>query len=191
MSIVWAIRHGQASFGASEYDVLSETGIRQSEITGRYLQKARGCFDSVYTGTMKRQQDTAAHALKLMARGATPVIAAEFDEYDFAAISKTQLPGLMAEDPEVAEQLPDIFKDNVRFQQFFDILLTMKTDRICRTGIAFYEDLHGSPIALGFGKPLLYYFKNGIGHRVLSRIYPQNRRYDSRRNAIVRIPRVF
>ena len=34
---IYLIRHGQASFGADDYDVLSPTGIRQAEILGDHL----------------------------------------------------------------------------------------------------------------------------------------------------------
>ena len=119
MSIIWVIRHGQASFGASEYDRLSETGIRQSEITGRFLRKSGVRFDAVYTGTMNRQINTAESALKFMKSKAEPVIGSDFDEYDFTAIIKSQLPGLIKEDPDVAEDLQGIFNDNESFQRFF------------------------------------------------------------------------
>lgn len=37
MGSIYLIRHGQASFGADDYDVLSPTGIRQAEILGDHL----------------------------------------------------------------------------------------------------------------------------------------------------------
>ena len=37
MGVVLLVRHGQASFGADDYDVLSETGWEQSRLLGRYL----------------------------------------------------------------------------------------------------------------------------------------------------------
>jgi len=37
MGVVLLVRHGQASFGADDYDVLSETGIEQSRMLGRAL----------------------------------------------------------------------------------------------------------------------------------------------------------
>jgi len=35
MPVVYLIRHGQASFGAQDYDVLSATGHRQAEVLAR------------------------------------------------------------------------------------------------------------------------------------------------------------
>ncbi len=59
MSTLLVIRHGQASFGAANYDVLSELGERQSQELGRYLARAGVRADAVYSGPLKRQVDTA------------------------------------------------------------------------------------------------------------------------------------
>ncbi|EPM78754.1 hypothetical protein A249_34210, partial [Pseudomonas syringae pv. actinidiae ICMP 18804] len=37
MGSIYLIRHGQASFGADDYDVLSPVGIRQSRVLGAHL----------------------------------------------------------------------------------------------------------------------------------------------------------
>lgn len=63
MSTLWLIRHAQASFGASDYDVLSELGVRQSRLLGDWLATTRTPLDAVYTGPRRRQIDTAAHLL--------------------------------------------------------------------------------------------------------------------------------
>ena len=39
MGSIYLIRHGQASFGAENYDVLSPLGYRQSEALGDYLAR--------------------------------------------------------------------------------------------------------------------------------------------------------
>jgi broad specificity phosphatase PhoE len=63
MSTIYIIRHGQASFGAENYDQLSPLGRRQAEITGRYLSDCGIQFDAVYSGNLQRQQDTAQLAI--------------------------------------------------------------------------------------------------------------------------------
>jgi broad specificity phosphatase PhoE len=74
---VLLIRHGQASFGAADYDVLSATGKRQAEIVAAALQR-RGYEPSrIVTGSMRRQIETAA-ALA----GPAPEIDPRWDEYD-------------------------------------------------------------------------------------------------------------
>lgn len=51
------IRHGQASFGAADYDVLSEAGERQARIVGEALRAVRPV--AIVHGSLRRQRDTA------------------------------------------------------------------------------------------------------------------------------------
>lgn len=63
MSAIYLVRHGQASFGAADYDVLSELGHRQAALAGAEL-RARGVrIDLAASGTLRRQIDTATAAL--------------------------------------------------------------------------------------------------------------------------------
>jgi broad specificity phosphatase PhoE len=53
------VRHGQASFGAADYDVLSERGAEQAAATREALL-ARGIRPAAFaTGSLRRQADTA------------------------------------------------------------------------------------------------------------------------------------
>ncbi|HYC81805.1 MAG TPA: histidine phosphatase family protein [Solirubrobacterales bacterium] len=71
------IRHGQASFGAADYDVLSATGERQAEVVAAALAR-RGVEPSrIVTGSLRRQIDTAA-ALA----GPAPEVDRRWDEFD-------------------------------------------------------------------------------------------------------------
>ena len=56
MASIYVIRHGQASFGAANYDKLSELGCRQAEVLGHYLRECNIHFDAVYSGDLQRQQ---------------------------------------------------------------------------------------------------------------------------------------
>ncbi|MFP2905716.1 histidine phosphatase family protein [Pyxidicoccus sp. 3LFB2] len=38
MGVVYLVRHGQASFGAADYDQLSETGLAQARVLGETLR---------------------------------------------------------------------------------------------------------------------------------------------------------
>ncbi|MGG7568115.1 histidine phosphatase family protein [Rhodovulum sp. DZ06] len=59
MTEIYVIRHGQASFGAEDYDVLSALGERQARWLGEHF-KARGIRPGrVIHGSLKRQADTA------------------------------------------------------------------------------------------------------------------------------------
>ena len=59
MGVVLLVRHGQASFGADDYDVLSETGWEQSRLLGRYLAERGVTPDVVLRGDMRRHRETA------------------------------------------------------------------------------------------------------------------------------------
>jgi broad specificity phosphatase PhoE len=80
MPTVLLVRHGQASFGGSDYDVLSELGRRQAEIVGAALAERGVQPRAVVTGGLRRQIDTA----EIAAAGDWPAPTADprWDEYD-------------------------------------------------------------------------------------------------------------
>lgn len=86
MGAVFLVRHGQASFGAADYDVLSERGVEQSELVGRELARREVHPAAAYRGTLSRQRATSVAALAECAPGVPAVEDARFDEYDFADI---------------------------------------------------------------------------------------------------------
>ena len=55
MGTLYLVRHGQASFGADNYDQLSDLGTRQCQQLGRYFASKGRRFDTVITGTLQRQ----------------------------------------------------------------------------------------------------------------------------------------
>jgi len=73
------IRHGQASFGADDYDQLSQLGHRQSAMIGATLRDLGWMPDRLVTGTLSRQKQT----LASMGFDAAPEEHAGFNEYDF------------------------------------------------------------------------------------------------------------
>lgn len=59
MPLICLVRHGQGSFGAEDYDVLSEPGRTQAAVVGEELAR-RGLRDPyLVSGTLNRQRDTA------------------------------------------------------------------------------------------------------------------------------------
>ena len=58
MATIYLVRHGQASFGAENYDQLSPLGQRQATATGEYMARAGIRFDAVYSGDLSRQRET-------------------------------------------------------------------------------------------------------------------------------------
>ena len=60
MPAIYLVRHGQASFGTDDYDVLSPTGRQQAALAGRELVR-RGVRAPIFgSGTLSRQRETAA-----------------------------------------------------------------------------------------------------------------------------------
>ncbi len=84
MAELLVIRHGQASFGQDNYDVLSELGHAQSRAVGELLRQIGWEPDRLITGTLRRQKETLS---SMGFDGAAFDGAAEehpgFDEYDF------------------------------------------------------------------------------------------------------------
>lgn len=59
MSEFLLIRHGQASFGADNYDKLSELGWQQAQWLGEYFRQQNRQFDDIITGKLVRHRETA------------------------------------------------------------------------------------------------------------------------------------
>jgi len=58
MSRLLYIRHAQASYGAADYDQLSEKGYEQASILGRHLVQSGVELHNIYVGPLKRQNQT-------------------------------------------------------------------------------------------------------------------------------------
>lgn len=88
MGTLYLVRHGQASFGAANYDQLSELGQRQCRRLGEYFRSRGRRFEAVITGTLARHdQSWAALADGLGDTVPTAVRRTEaLNEYDSAAV---------------------------------------------------------------------------------------------------------
>lgn len=96
MGTLYLVRHGQASFGADDYDQLSARGREQAVRLGEHWRERGMVFDAVITGTLRRHTQT----LEGIAEGlqATPEVLQMpgLNEYDshalIAAIHPQPLP---------------------------------------------------------------------------------------------------
>ncbi|MGM0634163.1 MAG: histidine phosphatase family protein [Pseudomonadota bacterium] len=83
MSELVLVRHGQASFGADSYDRLSELGHRQVRLLAEHWLALDERFDQLYSGSLRRQRETADALLPLIAGAPEgPVIEPDLNEYD-------------------------------------------------------------------------------------------------------------
>ncbi|QDF07323.1 histidine phosphatase family protein [Myxococcus xanthus] len=92
MGVVYLVRHGQASFGAANYDQLSETGLVQARVLGEALRERLPRVDAVVTGTMARHQQTAEACLAALGCGTVAVQTAGFNEFDHEEIVARHTP---------------------------------------------------------------------------------------------------
>ena len=87
MGNLYLVRHGQASFGAADYDNLSELGHKQSVKLGEYFRDTGVAFDAVITGTLKRHVQTWQGISQGMQRESLDALAwPGLNEYDPAAV---------------------------------------------------------------------------------------------------------
>jgi broad specificity phosphatase PhoE len=86
MGVVLLVRHGQASFGAEDYDVLSEAGVEQSRVLGRALAAQDVTPAAVIHGRMKRQRDTAAALVESAGWTLSPELDEGWDEFDHLGV---------------------------------------------------------------------------------------------------------
>lgn len=80
------MRHGQASFGADDYDVLSELGYRQAVRLGEYFKYKGMGFDAAFTGTLRRQKKTFEGICEGMGTALTAEAFPGLNEYDSEAV---------------------------------------------------------------------------------------------------------
>lgn len=82
MSRILLVRHGQASFGASDYDNLSPAGHEQSRVLGAALAARGITADVVVAGEMKRHAQTATAVLDGSGWRAAMDVDAGWNEFD-------------------------------------------------------------------------------------------------------------
>ncbi|KRH98837.1 histidine phosphatase family protein [Curvibacter sp. PAE-UM] len=89
MGTLYLVRHGQASFGAADYDQLSELGSKQSERLGQYWRERGITFDAVLTGTLRRHAQTWAGIAQGAGYANAVQALAGLNEYDSEAVIAT------------------------------------------------------------------------------------------------------
>jgi len=87
------VRHAQASFGAENYDKLSELGWRQSRWLGEYFAERGATFDHVVRGSLRRHAETLAGLGDGLGRALQADEDARLDEYDSHALLQAHTGG--------------------------------------------------------------------------------------------------
>lgn len=94
MGTLYLVRHGQASFGADDYDQLSARGQAQAVRLGEYWRERGVRFDAVIRGGLLRHEQTLAGILQgLQCTDCKPLVVPELNEYDGDALVNAVHPG--------------------------------------------------------------------------------------------------
>ena len=90
MSELYLVRHAQASFGAANYDQLSDLGHRQSRWLGEHLRKRNIKFDQLVLGDMVRHEQTITGICAgMQTDGADRTVLPGLNEYNFIAMTES------------------------------------------------------------------------------------------------------
>ena len=109
MGNLYLVRHGQASFGADDYDVLSPLGYQQAVRLGEYFKTKGLVFDAALTGTLQRQVSTHDGICKGMGSQPDALQWPGLNEYDSHAVIATVHAGKLAK-PNTPEQYRHHFR---------------------------------------------------------------------------------
>jgi len=116
MGNLYLVRHGQASFGADDYDNLSALGVRQSERLGQYFAQRHIKFDAVVTGSLRRHAQTWAGIAQGGDFQMVPNVRPGLNEYDSEAVIRAihPFPLEKAESPEAYRAHFRLLRDGLR-----------------------------------------------------------------------------
>ena len=109
MGNLYLVRHGQASFGAADYDNLSSLGVQQSVRLGEYFAQKGIQFDAVLTGSLRRHAQTWAGIAKGAALEHDPVVWPGLNEYDSEAVIQAIHP-----QPLQKPDTPEVYRHHFR-----------------------------------------------------------------------------
>ena len=86
MGTLYLVRHGQASFGADDYDQLSPLGLQQAQRLGAHWLAHGQRFDTVLMGTLRRHAQTLDGIAQGLPGLPAPQVLPSLDEYDSLAL---------------------------------------------------------------------------------------------------------
>ena len=145
MATIYLIRHGQASFGADDYDKLSELGRRQAEITGHYLRDHGIHIDAAYSGTLLRQRETAQLALASQPQDVPHNIDERFNEVNNDEHLEYLIPHVVKTQPNVKALMDKGLSSSKDYQKVIDAVFNYWVSPQCKeTRIQSWEDYSGN-----------------------------------------------
>ena len=121
MGEVVLVRHGQASFGADDYDKLSDLGHQQAAWLGDYFDAHGMAFDRILRGALRRHRETADGIVASLAAGGTVEEDPRFDEFHYDPLQEEYLRATGTDAPESRASFLAMFPE--LFVQWEDGLL--------------------------------------------------------------------
>jgi broad specificity phosphatase PhoE len=144
MPTLYLVRHGQASFGAADYDNLSELGKNQARQLGAYFKAKNLRFNAAYTGTLRRQQQTYDGIAQSMGLDLHAQTRPGLNEYDSEAVLQSiQTPDAK---PLQAPHTPEGYRQHFRLLR--DGLAAWMAGHVQPRGMPSYADFVGGITAV-------------------------------------------
>jgi broad specificity phosphatase PhoE len=120
MATLYLFRHGQASFGAADYDRLSPLGERQASLLGQYLRDSGIVLDAAFSGDLLRQRQTAQLALASQPGTVEHHIEPRFNEIRNDEQLRHLLPELVKHDPRLQALVERGLESSKDYQKVID-----------------------------------------------------------------------
>lgn len=116
MGTIYLVRHGQASFGATDYDQLSPLGRQQSERLGEHWREHGLRFEAVLIGGLRRHRQTWEGLSCGLGWAPEPLVWPGLNEYDSEAVIEAihAPPPAPATSPEGYRQHFRLLRDGLR-----------------------------------------------------------------------------
>jgi len=132
MATIYLIRHGQASFGAENYDQLSPLGYRQAQVTGEYFQDHGIVFDAIYSGNLARQCETAKQAIASQAGEVPHFIDPRFNEIQNDEQIKLLMPEVVKQNPAVKALVEKGLNSSKDYQKVIEAVFNYWVSPACK-----------------------------------------------------------
>lgn len=132
MGTLYLVRHGQASFGADNYDQLSELGWRQSRRLGEHFLQQGRRFDAIFTGTLQRHAETLSGIQEGLGTSRPSQALPGLNEYDSEALIRAIHPA-----PLPKPNTPELYRHHFRLLR--DALRQWMEGKTSPSGMPSYE----------------------------------------------------
>lgn len=148
MANLLVVRHGQASFGADNYDQLSSLGQRQADLTGEFLRQMGTRFSAAYSGDLSRQRETGQRVLDQLEQPQELIIDPRFNEVQTDEQIEVMMPLLLERDARFADLVAAMDTDTKSFQKIIETVFNYWVSPECDvSGIQSWKDYHGGVVS--------------------------------------------